>query len=71
VGWLIGSIVAPGLAAGGRRLSHGLCFRSEEVCENVRKSCRLGQKLRDLGVRHYGVVRIDSASSPGEFAKDP
>jgi sugar phosphate isomerase/epimerase len=27
--------------------------------------------LRDLGVRQYGVIRVDSASSPSEWAKDP
>ena len=38
---------------------------------NVAKSCKLGKRLRDLGVRHYGVVRIDSAASPADWAKDP
>src|SRR4029078_870731 len=37
----------------------------------VRKSCRIGRKLRELGVRRYGVVRIDSATSPAEWSKDP
>jgi hypothetical protein len=27
--------------------------------------------LRDLGIRTYGVVRIDSASSPADWSKDP
>jgi hypothetical protein len=27
--------------------------------------------LRDLGVRKYGVIRIDSAAGPGDWAKDP
>ena len=31
----------------------------------------MGKRLRDLGVRHYGVVRIDSAASPAEWIKDP
>src|SRR4030095_2785877 len=26
---------------------------------------------RDLGIRKYGIIRIDSASSPGEWANDP
>jgi hypothetical protein len=39
--------------------------------EMVRKSCHFGKKLRDLGVRPYGVVRIDSASNPTDWAKDP
>ena len=39
--------------------------------EQVKKSCRIGSKLRDLGVRQYGVIRIDSATGPGEWAKNP
>ena len=37
----------------------------------VRKACRIARKLRELGARPYGVVRIDSAASPAEWAKDP
>src|SRR5207237_3142233 len=37
----------------------------------VKKACGIGRKLRNLDVRKYGVVRIDSASSPAEWAKDP
>ena len=37
----------------------------------VRKACRIGRKLRDLKIRRYGIVRIDSAASPAEWAKDP
>ena len=37
----------------------------------VRKACAIGRKLRDLGVRRYGIVRIDSAASPADWAKDP
>jgi len=37
----------------------------------IKKACRIGRKLRDLGVRTYGVIRIDSAASPSEWAKDP
>src|SRR5690606_17027617 len=32
---------------------------------------RFGQKLRELGIRPHGVVRIDSASKPELWAKDP
>ena len=31
----------------------------------------IGQRLRDLGVRRYGVIRIDSAASVTEWLKDP
>jgi hypothetical protein len=37
----------------------------------VRKSCEVGQKLRELGLRPHGVIRIDSASSPQSWAVDP
>jgi hypothetical protein len=37
----------------------------------VRKACSIASKLRGLGVRRYGIVRIDSATSPAEWAKDP
>jgi sugar phosphate isomerase/epimerase len=39
--------------------------------EQIEKSCRIGRKLRDFGVREYGVIRIDSATGPGEWAKNP
>ena len=63
----IGSIVAPvwgGPAMGSKE------ERSVFV-EMVRKSCRFGQKLRELGVRPNGVIRIDSASKPDNWAVDP
>ena len=48
---------------------------SEEDRKNfltqVRKACAIGKMLRDFGIRPYGIVRIDSASSPLEWAKDP
>ena len=39
--------------------------------KQVRKACRIARKLRELGARPYGIVRIDSAASPAEWAKDP
>jgi len=39
--------------------------------EQVRKACRIARKLRALGIRPYGIVRIDSATSVAEWAKDP
>jgi hypothetical protein len=37
----------------------------------VRKSCEVAQKLNQLGIRKYGVVRIDSSCSPADWAEDP
>ena len=37
----------------------------------VDKASRIASRLRELGVRSYGVVRIDSAAPVEEWAKDP
>jgi hypothetical protein len=37
----------------------------------VRKSCEIARKLNALGVRPYGVIRIDSATGIEDWAKDP
>jgi sugar phosphate isomerase/epimerase len=67
----IGSLVAPVWPPTGG----GSAMGSEEDRRNfltqVRKACSIGRKLRDTGVRKYGVIRIDSAASPAEWAKDP
>src|SRR5215467_6193631 len=70
-GFVVGSLVAPVWPPTGG----GSAMGSEEDRSNfltqVRKACAIGRKLRDLGIRKYGVVRIDSASGPSEWAKDP
>ena len=68
---LAGSLVAPvwggtgGGSAMGNEEERGLFLKQ------VQKACVLGGKLRALGVRKYGVIRIDSAASPSEWIKDP
>ncbi len=37
----------------------------------VNKACRIGKRLRELGVRSSGVIRIDSAAGLADWAKDP
>lgn len=37
----------------------------------VDKACRIMARLRDLGVRHGGVVRIDTATGVEDWAADP
>jgi hypothetical protein len=39
--------------------------------EQVHKGCHIARRLRELGVRPYGVVRIDSACGPADWALDP
>ena len=43
----------------------------KDFLTQVRKACVIAGKLRELGIRRYGVVRIDSAASPADWAKDP
>lgn len=63
----VGSLVAP--IWGGPTL--GSNDDRKTFIEMVRKSCHFGKVLREHGVRSYGVIRIDSASSPEEWSKDP
>ena len=68
---VVGSVVAPVWQPTGG----GSAMGSEEDRKNfltqVRKACVIGKKLRDLGIRRYGIVRIDSATSPADWATDP
>ena len=41
----------------------------KKFLEQVRKGCRIAQRLRELGIRPYGVVRIDSACGRGDWHK--
>lgn len=63
----IGSLVAP--VWGGPVL--GSDQDRKTFVDMVRKACNIGKVLREQGVRPYGVVRIDSASSPQQWSVDP
>src|SRR6267142_6192533 len=67
----IGSVVAPVWPPTGGGSAMGSEEERKAFLTQVRKACTIGRKLEDLGVRRYGIVRIDSASSPAEWAKDP
>jgi hypothetical protein len=43
----------------------------EKFLTQVKKGCRIAQKLRDMGVRPNGVVRIDSACGVEAWCDDP
>src|SRR5216683_1093074 len=70
-GFVIGSVVAPvwGPTEGGSAM--GNAEQRRKFVTQVLKACRIASKLRVLGVRPYGVVRIDSACSVSEWANDP
>lgn len=63
----VGSLVAP--IWGGPTL--GSDADRKTFVEMVRKACHFGKVLREHGIRQYGVIRIDSASSPEQWSKDP
>jgi sugar phosphate isomerase/epimerase len=68
---VIGSVVAPvwGGTDGGSAM--GDEAERKKFLTQVKKGCGIAKKLRELGARPYGIVRIDSACSPGDWAKDP
>src|SRR5688572_9303308 len=66
-----GSLVAPVWPPTGGGSAMGSETERAAFLTQVKKACRIGRKLRDLKIRQYGVIRIDSAASPAEWAKDP
>jgi sugar phosphate isomerase/epimerase len=66
-----GSLVAPVWGATGGGSAMGDEAERGRFLTQIKKACRIGRKLRELGVRTYGIIRIDSAASPAEWAKDP
>jgi sugar phosphate isomerase/epimerase len=68
---MAGSLVAPVWPPTGGGSAMGSDEERKAFLTQVRKACAIGRKLEDLGVRRYGVIRIDSAASPAEWAKDP
>ena len=70
-GLVVGSLVAPVWPPTGGGSAMGSDSDRKKFVMQVRKACAIARKLRDLGIRKYGIVRIDSACSPEEWAKDP
>jgi len=68
---VVGTVVAPIWPPTGGGAAMGSEADRKKFVEQVRKGCRIAEKLRSIGVRPYGVVRIDSASGPDDWYKDP
>src|SRR5918996_1309314 len=68
---VVGSLVAPVWPPTGGGSAMGSDEERQAFLTQVRKACEIGKKLRTFGIRTYGVIRIDSAASPAEWAKDP
>lgn len=67
----IGSLVAPIWAGTGGGSAMGSVNERKQFVVQVQKACNIGKKLRDLGIRPHGVIRIDSSVDPESWAKDP
>jgi sugar phosphate isomerase/epimerase len=70
-GLVVGSLVAPVWPPTGGGSAMGSDVERKAFLTQVEKACAIGRKLRVLDIRHYGVIRIDSADSPAAWAKDP
>ncbi len=70
-GLVVGSVVAPVWSPTGGGSAMGSEEDRKRFVRQVLKACHIAAKLRDYGARPYGVVRLDSASSVDEWAKDP
>jgi hypothetical protein len=66
-----GSLVAPVWPPTGGGSAMGDSEQRARFLLQVQKACRIGQKLRELGIRPYGVIRIDSAAAPADWTADP
>src|SRR5579862_9249970 len=64
---VIGSVVAPVWPPTGGGSAMGSDDDRKKFLEQVRKGCRIAKKLRELGIRPYGVVRIDSACGVSDW----
>ena len=67
----IGSVVAPVWPPTGGGSAMGNDEDRHRFLTQVAKACRIARRLRELGVRPNGVVRIDSAVDSATWAMDP
>ena len=70
-GLVVGSVVAPVWGPTGGGSAMGDPEQRKRFVTQVAKACRIAKRLCELGIRRGGVVRIDSAASPAEWARDP
>ena len=70
-GLVIGSVVAPVWPPVGGGSAMGSQEERDKFIAAIEKSCRITARLRDLGVRPYGVIRVDSATGVEPWAADP
>ncbi|MBV8969947.1 MAG: TIM barrel protein [Verrucomicrobia bacterium] len=69
--FVVGSLVAPVWPPTGGGSAMGSSEDRHRFVEQLKKACRIGETLREFGIRPYGIVRIDSATDPETWATDP
>ena len=67
----IGTVVAPIWGPTGGGSAMGSVEDRRKFLAQVRKGCRVAMRLRELGVRPHGAVRIDSAGGVEPWYEDP
>ena len=68
---VIGSVVAPVWPPTGGGSAMGSEAERAQFVTQVQRGCRIAKRLRELGARPYGVVRIDSAAGANDWYADP
>ncbi len=71
LGLTVGSLVAPIWPGTVGDSAMGDADSRAKFVLAVQKACRIAGLLNQHGVRQYGVIRIDSAGGPGQWAEDP
>jgi sugar phosphate isomerase/epimerase len=66
-----GTVIAPVWPPTGGGSAMGQQDERERFVEQVRKASRIAKKLKELGIRPYGVVRVDSATDTETWTNDP
>jgi sugar phosphate isomerase/epimerase len=68
---MVGTVVAPVWPPTGGGSAMGNADQRRAFLTQVRKACWIAMRLRELGVRPHGCVRIDSACPPAAWYDDP
>ena len=68
---VIGTVVAPVWGPTGGGAAGGSNEDVEAFLTQVRKGCSIASRLRELGVRPYGCVRLDTATGVDDWVKEP
>jgi sugar phosphate isomerase/epimerase len=66
-----GTVIAPVWPPTGGGSAMGKPDERQRFVEQVTKASRIAKKLKELGIRPYGVVRVDSATDNQTWADDP